>query len=280
MKTIKRPHEMKRITRSLREKDTKVGFVPTMGALHEGHLQLVRKAKKHSDVVIVSIFVNPTQFGPKEDYKRYPRDLKRDISLLLNEKVDMLFVPDVSDMYPQGHKSSVKVGELGNKLCGKSRPGHFNGVATIVKKFLNIINPHKLFLGAKDFQQQVIIRKMIKDLDLGVDVVTVPTVREKDGLAKSSRNRYLSAKERHSAAALSRSLTLAKSLVKKGQRDPNKIISDMKALILKESCTRIDYISICDPDTLEKQNIVKRPALIALAVFVGKTRLIDNLLIK
>jgi pantoate--beta-alanine ligase len=269
--------------KSLREKiaawkkqGKKIGFVPTMGYLHEGHLSLVRESKKRSDVTVVSIFVNPKQFGPKEDYNLYPRDLDRDRQLLEKEGVDLLFYPSVEEMYPEDYKTYVEVEELQNKLCGRSRPGHFRGVCTVVLKLFNQVQPDEAYFGWKDAQQVIILQKMVEDLNVPVRIVPLSLIRDSDGLALSSRNKYLHQEERRAALVLKRSLDLAEKLIREGERDAVKIKQKMVQLISAEPLARIDYVEIVDLKTLETTNRLDREALIALAVFIGKTRLIDN----
>ena len=277
MRTVKSVREMQAICRALRRTGKRIGFVPTMGYLHDGHISLVRCAKKENDVVVMSIFVNPTQFGPNEDFERYPRDLKRDSEIAKKEKVDFLFVPQVSDMYPEGFSTYVEVEGLTEGLCGARRPGHFRGVATVVTKLLNIVQPHRAYFGKKDFQQLKVIERLVKDLNFDVEVVGCPIVREEDGLAKSSRNVYLSAEERKSATSLYRGLKLAKKMFDEGERDAEKIKSEMEKFILSHPhVKKIDYIEIVDVDSLKPVKSLKEGDLIALAVFVGNTRLIDN----
>ncbi len=277
MRTVKSVREMQAICRALRRTGKRIGFVPTMGYLHDGHISLVRCAKKENDVVVMSIFVNPTQFGPNEDFERYPRDLKRDSEIAKKEKVDFLFVPQVSDMYPEGFSTYVEVEGLTEGLCGARRPGHFRGVATVVTKLLNIVQPHRAYFGKKDFQQLKVIERLVKDLNFDVEVVGCPIVREEDGLAKSSRNVYLSAEERKSATSLYRALKLAKKMFDEGERDAEKIKSEMEKFILSHPhVKKIDYIEIVDVDSLKPVKSLKEGDLIALAVFVGNTRLIDN----
>ncbi|MFA5097510.1 MAG: pantoate--beta-alanine ligase [Candidatus Margulisiibacteriota bacterium] len=277
MKTVSTPEKMSVICAGLKSKQYTIGFVPTMGALHEGHLTLVRTAKKHCDKVAVSIYINPTQFGPKEDLTKYPRNIKKDRALLKKEGVDLIFLPSNKSMYPQGYKIFVEVADLGKIMCGNSRPDHFRGVATIVLKLFNIVKPDMAFFGAKDFQQQAIIRKMVRDLNMEIKIITVPTVREKDGLAMSSRNAYLSIKERKIAPVLYRSLKMAKGLVKNGERDAQRIIAKIRATIMKEKMFNIDYIDIRNPGTLDKIKKIKGKTLIVLAAYLGRTRLIDNI---
>jgi pantoate--beta-alanine ligase len=266
--------------RKLRAKLTApLGFVPTMGYLHEGHLVLVRRAKKENPSVAVSIFVNPTQFGPKEDYKQYPRDPERDLALLEKENVDVVFMPPAEEMYPPGFDSWVEVGRLAERLEGAARPGHFRGVATVVAKLFNIVRPDRAYFGQKDAQQLLVIKKMTSDLDMGIEVVAVPTVREPDGLAMSSRNTYLNAGERKQAAVLYQSLTLAQKLFAGGEKDAKAILKQMTALIGQQPLADIEYISIADAETLEELDKVKPPALFSMAVRFGKTRLIDNVVV-
>ncbi len=278
-RVIRSVRAMKLFSDGAREKGDSIGFVPTMGYLHEGHLSLVREAKRRNDLVVASIFVNPTQFGPKEDLKKYPRNLKRDLRLLSKYKVDAVFCPPVSEMYPDGFGTYVEVKWLSDKLCGASRPGHFKGVATVVAKLFDIVMPDAAYFGEKDHQQLVIIKKMVSDLDMGVKIISMPTVREADGLAMSSRNSYLSDEERSRALSISRALRLAKALSGSGVKSAPRIKSAM-AKLMKASRLRIDYISTCDPRTLEEKKTVKGKTLVAVAAFAGKTRLIDNVVIR
>jgi pantoate--beta-alanine ligase len=280
MKIIKTIKEMKTVLASHREQMKIIGFVPTMGYLHQGHLSLIGRARQSSDIVVISIFVNPTQFGPQEDLARYPRDLKRDEELAEQEGADYIFYPDVSEMYPEGYKTYVLVEELSKKMCGASRPEHFRGVTTIVLKLLNIIQPHCAYFGQKDAQQAIIIRRMVEDLNLDVKIEVEPIVREADGLAMSSRNSYLKAKERKAALVLYHALTLAQKLIKQGERNSSVIISQMEKFIRQEPLARIDYISIVDNRNLQELALINKEALIALAVYIGKTRLIDNITIQ
>lgn len=253
-----------------------VGFVPTMGYLHEGHVFLARRAKAENDVSVVSIFVNPTQFGPKEDFARYPRDPDRDLAMLEKERTDLVLLPPVEEIYPPGASTWVEVESVTKPLEGAARPGHFRGVATVVAKLFNIVEPTKAYFGQKDAQQVVVIQKMVTDLNMNLEVVVVPTQREPDGLAMSSRNVYLNPEERQAAVVLWRSMNLAKGLWQKGERDAEKIRNEMVALIKKEPLARIDYVSIADPRTLEELSHIKGPSLVSMAVYIGKTRLIDN----
>jgi pantoate--beta-alanine ligase len=254
-----------------------VGFVPTMGYLHEGHLALVKQARVENSAVIVSIYVNPAQFGPREDFGAYPRELNRDLELLRGEGVDIVFDPSDDEMYPPEFSSWVDVEKVTERLEGASRPGHFRGVATVVAKLFNIVQPTKAYFGQKDAQQLVVIKRMVADLNMGIEIVVVPTVRESDGLAMSSRNIYLSPGERQAATILFRALTLARQLRQGGEKDAGKIRRQMTSLIQKEPLAQIDYVSIADSETLEELNLIDRPALASLAVRIGKTRLIDNM---
>jgi len=252
--------------------------VPTMGALHEGHLSLVQRARADDDTVVVSIFVNPAQFGPSEDYARYPRDPDRDLALLRDVGTDLVFMPPVEEIYPQGFDTYVEVGKLAQVLEGASRPGHFRGVATVVAKLFNIVQPHRAYFGQKDAQQLAVIRRLTRDLGLPVEVVGLPTVREPDGLAMSSRNAFLSPEERKAALVLYRSLEAAQELWRSGVRDASLIRQRMGEVLAGEPLARVDYVSVADAETLEELETVDRPALVSLAVRIGKTRLIDNIL--
>ena len=264
--------------RTLRQKlSGTVGFVPTMGFLHEGHLALVKRAKAENSTAIVSIYVNPTQFGPREDFGAYPRDLDRDLELLRKGGADIVFAPSDGEMYPPEFSSWVDVEKVTERLEGASRPGHFRGVATVVAKLFNIVQPTRAYFGQKDAQQVVVIKRMVADLNMNVEVVVVPTVREGDGLAMSSRNIYLGPKERPVATILFKALTLARQLGRGGEKDAEKIRRQMTSLIQKEPLAQIDYVSIADAETLEELNLIDRPAVASLAVKIGKTRLIDNL---
>jgi pantoate--beta-alanine ligase len=264
--------------RALRQKlNGTVGFVPTLGFLHEGHLALVKRAKAENPTVIVSIYVNPTQFGPREDFGAYPRDLDRDLELLRREGVDIVFVPSDDEMYPPEFSSWVDVEKVTERLEGATRPAHFRGVATVVGKLFNIVQPTRAYFGQKDAQQVVVIKRMVADLNMGTEVVVVPTVREGDGLAMSSRNIYLDPKERQAATILFKALTLARQLRQGGEKDAEKIRRQMISLIQEEPLAQIDYVSIADDETLEELNLLDRPAMASLAVRIGKTRLIDNM---
>jgi pantoate--beta-alanine ligase len=263
-----------------RRQGRRIAFVPTMGFFHEGHLSLVRDAKKRGDRAVVSIFVNPAQFTPQEDFAAYPRNFERDGRLLEKESVDILFHPPVEAIYPGGYQTHVEVENLGLPLCGSFRPGHFRGVATIVAKLFNIVRPHVAIFGCKDYQQLQVIRRLVVDLHYDIDIVGHPTVREPDGLALSSRNVYLNPEERKAASSLSRSLRLAETLAQHGQRSRDAIVSSVRAELAKEPLAKVEYVSLCDPETLHEVDAVSRTAVLALAVRIGKARLIDNTIIK
>lgn len=277
MRIIRVPRRLNKIIKQISCPRKTIGFVPTMGALHPGHLSLIKQAAKDNDIVVVSIFVNPAQFGPQEDLKKYPHPLKEDLRLCREAGVALVFLPDFKIMYPQGFSTFVDLEGLSSVLCGVSRPGHFRGVATIVAKLLNIVEPSVLYLGQKDAQQVTIITRMIKDLNFPVKVKVMPTVRENDGLAASSRNAYLNKEQRIQAQVLFKALSLASSLIDNGQRDCARIISRMRRLIHKNKQSKIDYIAIVDLENLKPLKRVSGRYLIALAVRIGKTRLIDNL---
>ncbi len=259
-----------------------VGLVPTMGYLHEGHLSLVRGARSVNDHLVVSIFVNPTQFGPSEDYERYPRDPERDLRLIEAEGTDIVFMPGVEEMYPPGFDAWVEVGpSLTGRLEGASRPGHLRGVTTVVAKLFNVVQPHRAYFGQKDAQQLAVVRRMTADLNMDVEVVGMPTAREDDGLAMSSRNAYLSPEERRAATVLWRSLCRARELFDGGERGAEAIREAMRAVLAGEPLGRVDYVSVADADTLaELETIGERPALVSLAVRFGATRLIDNVVLE
>ena len=278
MEIINRRQRMSSVARKIRrEQDRTIGLVPTMGALHEGHLSLVREARRMCDVVVVSVFVNPTQFGPSEDYEDYPRDLTKDTALLTDYNVDYIFAPAAEEIYPKDFSTYVNVGGLSKLLEGESRPGHFRGVATVVAILLNTVRPDFAFFGQKDAQQAVIIKRMVRDLAFDTEIVVSPTVREDSGLAISSRNLYLDAEEQQSAAVIHRALKQAKEIYKKGERHAGKIAEIVRATIETDPRVRVDYVSVVDAETLEKlDKLDERPMLVAVAAYVGKTRLIDN----
>jgi pantoate--beta-alanine ligase len=271
--------EMQDRSNRLRNQGKTIAFVPTMGYLHEGHLSLMRLARSMADTLVVSIFVNPTQFGPGEDLGAYPRDFERDQSLCRKEGVDILFYPNTAEMYGPRFQTFISLEQLPLHLCGISRPAHFKGVATIVTKLFHIVKPHTAIFGQKDYQQVRVIRQMVQDLDLDVQIASVPTVRESDGLAMSSRNAYLSAPQRSSALSLYQALCQTRNHLENGLTDAKTLIQSAVGLILSFPDTAIDYIAICDPDTLEDIQTIDRPAVMALAVKVGKTRLIDNMML-
>lgn len=258
-----------------------VGFVPTMGYLHDGHMGLARRAKSDNDHTVVSIFVNPTQFGPSEDLSSYPRDIPRDLAMLDNEGVDIVFMPAVAEIYPPHFYTWVDVEKVTDCLEGASRPGHFRGVATVCNKLFNIVQPTRAYFGQKDAQQCIVIRRMVADLNMNLEIIIFPTVREPDGLAMSSRNTYLKPEERRAATVLYRSLALAKEMFSLGERDTQKIRLAMIDLIKKEPLVeRIDYVSIADGETLAEMDVIKPPAVVSLAVKIGKPRLLDNTILE
>jgi len=275
MKIIKTINEMRDFRRN---NAGSVGFIPTMGYLHEGHVSLVKLARQENNYVVISIFVNPKQFGPHEDFAAYPRDTEKDITLLKNAGVNAVFLPEVEEMYPAGFETYVSLETLSKKLEGKSRPGHFTGVATIVSKLCNIIQPDRAYFGQKDAQQVVVMKKMVSDLQLPIKIVVGETKREKDGLAMSSRNVYLSEKERKEASVLFQSLQLANEMIQKRERNSEIIKKAMSSLINETSGT-IDYISFANPKNLDEVQIIENEVLISLAVYFGKTRLIDNIVV-
>jgi pantoate--beta-alanine ligase len=279
MKTFAKIGEIKTEIKRQRAEGKSIGFVPTMGFLHEGHLSLVRESLRKTDCTVVSLFVNPTQFGPQEDFEEYPRDLERDADILEKEGVDVVFVPDQNEMYPQSYKTYVEVQDLQDKLCGSSRPGHFKGVCTVVLKLFQIVDPDTAFFGQKDAQQALILKRMVRDLNLSVDIDVLPIVREVDGLALSSRNVYLNAEERKAALCLIKGLKQAEQMIKKGERKSSQIIQTIQQIINSEPMARMDYVEVVDLDNLDPLDKIKGEALIALAVYVGKIRLIDNMIV-
>ncbi len=277
MKVIETIAGMRKLRPNLAEP---VGFVPTMGYLHEGHISLVKRARTESTTVAASIFVNPTQFGPKEDFKSYPRDTERDLALLEEEKTDIVFMPSAAEMYPPRFNSWVEVKDITERLEGTSRPTHFRGVTTVVAKLFNIVRPTRAYFGQKDAQQLIVIKKMVKDLDMNLEVVACPTIREPDGLAMSSRNTHLNSEDRKAATVLYQSLNLAKEMWSQGEKNADKIRREMTDLIKQQPMAHIDYVSIADNETLEELEEVKPPALVSLAVKIGKPRLIDNIVLE
>lgn len=276
MKVIDSVKEMQGYSESMRNSGKIISFVPTMGYLHQGHLSLMEDGRSRGDCLVTSIYVNPTQFGPNEDLAKYPRDFERDHAMCEKVGVDVIFYPSNEEMYPEYYQTYVTVEEVTNNLCGLSRPGHFRGVATVCCKLFNMVKPHVSIFGKKDFQQLVTIKRMVKDLNMDLEIVGLPTFREPDGLAMSSRNIYLKPEERESALTLSRSLLHAKSMYDKGERDAAKIIGEVKKIIEAKPHTRIDYVQICDTNTMKDVDYMKGESVIALAVRVGVARLIDN----
>ena len=276
MRIVRTVEEMKVISRERRARREQIGLVPTMGSLHEGHLSLVRASRARTGVTVVSVFVNPVQFGPREDLASYPRDFDRDAALLEAEGVDYVFHPEPSEMYPEGFRTYVEVRDLQDRLCGRSRPGHFRGVCTVVLKLFNIVRPNVAFFGWKDAQQVIILTRMAADLDLDVRIEGLPMVRDTDGLALSSRNGYLSAEERRAALVLPRSLEDARRLVEAGERDAGAVARRVTEAVAAEPLARLDYVDVADPKDLRPLDRIDGEALVALAVFIGKTRLIDN----
>ncbi|ELJ8894076.1 pantoate--beta-alanine ligase [Campylobacter upsaliensis] len=278
MQIINDIKDLKNIIKKWKNQGLSIGYVPTMGYLHEGHLSLIKKASKN-DKIIVSIFVNPMQFGINEDLATYPRDLERDAKLCENEGVAVLFTPSVEQMYPKGFSSYVDMNSLTDKLCGAKREGHFRGVCTILMKFFHLITPNVAYFGQKDAQQCAVVKHMVEDLNLDLEIEICPIIREKDGLAKSSRNVYLNEAERKAALVLSRAIFLGENLIKKGERESKIILQAMREELQKESLARIDYIELVNPKTMEHLERIEDSALGALAVYIGKTRLIDNFLL-
>src|ERR1043165_4152376 len=281
MDIINRRKRMMSVARKLRREENRtIGFVPTMGALHEGHLSLIHEARALCDVVVVSVFVNPTQFGPTEDFNAYPRDLTRDAGLLAEYNVDYVFAPTVEEIYPEGFSTYVTVEGLSDQLEGASRPGHFRGVSTVVTILLNIVRPDFAFFGQKDAQQTLVVKRLVRDLAFETEIVILPTVREESGLALSSRNAYLNEDERRAAVVLYRALSHAKELYGEGERSGSRLASGITAMVAAEPLARLDYVSVTDADTFESlEKLNDRPVLIALAVHLGKPRLIDNIVL-
>lgn len=276
MRIIRDPAQMQGYAETLRRQGKRIGFVPTMGYLHEGHLSLVREARSKADCVVVSIFVNPTQFAPSEDLDAYPRDFARDEALLKEVGTDVIFFPEAKTMYPEGYRTFVTVENLSKNLCGISRPTHFRGVATIVTKLFNIVKPHVAVFGQKDFQQLVVIKRMVEDLNFDVEIIGHPTVREKDGLAMSSRNTYLSPEERADALLLKKALDKAREGYEAGVRQAGPLVKMAREVLEQSPRIRIDYLKVCDTQSLKDVEVIEDEAVMAVAVFIGKTRLIDN----
>jgi pantoate--beta-alanine ligase len=281
MEIINRRQRMNSVARKVRrEQDKTIGLVPTMGALHEGHLSLIREARRMCDVVVVSVFVNPAQFSPGEDFAHYPRDLTRDTALLTDYNVDYIFAPSIEEIYPKDFSTYVTVAGLSEQFEGASRPGHFRGVATVVSILLNIVRPDFAFFGQKDAQQTMVIKRLVRDLAFETEIVVLPTVREESGLALSSRNAYLSEDEKRAAVVLYRALSRAKEVYKAGERSGSRLAEAARAIVAAEPLARLDYLSVADADTLEQpEKLDDRTVLVALAVHIGKTRLIDNIVL-
>lgn len=277
MKVVETVSEMKQVRKQFAEP---VGLVPTMGYLHEGHLSLVRQARAENNSTVVSIFVNPAQFGTHEDFNTYPRDIQRDLAILEKENTDIVFMPPIAEIYPLGFNTWVEVDTITHRLEGASRPGHFRGVATVVTKLFNIVRPDRAYFGQKDAQQTIVIKKMVADLNINLEIVTMPTVREPSGLAMSSRNVCLNPQELQAATVLYQALSLVQELWSQGEKEAGHLRQQMINLIRKEPLANIDYVSIADPETLEEMNTVKPPALASMAVEIGRTRLIDNVVLK
>lgn len=280
MQILERIEEMRSWSDAERRQGRKIAFVPTMGFLHEGHLALVRDGKKRGDRLVVSIFVNPSQFAPQEDLAAYPRDFERDRGLLQPEGVDVVFYPSVAEMYPRGDQTRVQVEELSGRLCGAFRPGHFQGVATVVAKLFNIVQPNTAIFGCKDYQQLQVVRRMARDMSYAVEIIGHPTVREPDGLAMSSRNAYLNSAERRAALCLSHSLRQARCLVNRGERRASVILDRVRREVATEPLGRLEYASLTDPETLVEIEELRESAVLALAVWIGRARLIDNTMLE
>jgi len=277
---IRIPHIMKGTSKNFMLQGKTVGLVPTMGALHEGHLSLVRRARQENDITAVSVFVNPMQFGPTEDFEKYPRNIEGDIEKLQQVGTDIVFMPEGASMYPEGFSTHIDVEKISEKLCGVFRPGHFRGVATVVAKLLNIIKPTRAYFGQKDYQQTVIIRHMVRDLDMDIDIIVCPTIRERDGLAMSSRNAYLDERQREAATVIYKSILEASELIKSGIMDTIRVTGAIREKLFHEpAVTDIEYCGVYDSTTLEELSEIKGDVLLAVAVKIGKTRLIDNMLV-
>jgi pantoate--beta-alanine ligase len=280
MEVIQTIKEMKELASQNRGTGKIIAFVPTMGCFHEGHLSLMREGRRRGDLLVVSLFVNPTQFSPNEDFKNYPRDFERDRKMAEEVGVDIFFTPETEEMYPPDHQTIVRVEKVTQNLCGRSRPTHFQGVTTVVLMLFEIVMPHVAIFGEKDYQQLVTIQQMVKNLHKSVEVVGMPTIRESDGLAMSSRNTYLQPEEREAALSLYRSLQKARELLQKGERKADQILQEVKGILQSEPLVRIDYIQICDAHTLRDVNQIEGDVVVALAAHLGKTRLIDNLVFR
>jgi len=277
IKVIKKIHKMQTLSEQFRKKGKKIVFVPTMGALHEGHLKLLKRGRRMGDLLVMSLFVNPQQFNQREDFEKYPKNETEDLILAKEEGVDVVFIPGAEDMYPEGYDTYVEVQELGQNLCGAFRPGHFKGVATVVMKLFNIVKPHVAVFGEKDYQQLVIIRRMVRDLNMDVKVIPAPIVREKDGIAMSSRNIRLGIEDRQTALLISKSLKRAKKLFDEKERRSNMLISEVKSILSSDTRLRTEYVQIVDNDSLKDVSLITGSAVLAVAAWVGEVRLIDNI---
>ena len=280
MEVITQINEMRTRVLSVKDRKRSIGFVPTMGAIHDGHISLMRSARSENDELIVSIYLNPIQFDNSGDFDNYPRQLNKDIELIRKENVDVLFSPGTEEMYPDGHCTNVRQDRITDALCGRVRPGHFNGVTTVVTKLFNIIKPDRAYFGQKDYQQSAVIKRLVTDLNMDIDIQVCPTVREEDGLALSSRNKRLNLEERQNALCISGSLLRARSMFASNIRDAKEIIEEMTSVIKKTNYTKIDYISIVNTCTLEELSLINEKALAAVAVWIGNTRLIDNTILE
>jgi len=280
MKIVNKVRQMQVLSDKFKKEGKKIAFVPTMGYFHKGHLSLMERGRELADILVISIFVNPIQFGPGEDFREYPRDLERDLSLAEGVGVDVVFIPEAEEMYPPDYQTYLEVTGLTQHLCGLSRPGHFRGVTTVVAKLFNIVKPDIALFGLKDYQQYIVIKRMVRDLNYDIEVVGCPIIREEDGLAMSSRNTYLTPEQRKSALCLYQGIKLAERLVREGQRDAKIIIKEVIDYIESKPYTQIDYVKICHPETLDDLEYLNDKALLALAVRVGKARLIDNTILE
>lgn len=279
MQTVKTIKEVRTLTSQWKKEGKIIGFVPTMGYLHEGHGSLIMQSKKDNDITIVSIFVNPMQFGPGEDLASYPRDFERDSAYCESLGADLIFHPEPDEMYKKGFSTFVDMSVLTEELCGLSRPVHFRGVCTVVSKLFHITEPHRAYFGQKDAQQLAVIKHMAEDLNMNIEVIGCPIIREEDGLAKSSRNAYLSSEERKAALVVSRAIVLGQDMVKKGEKSAAAVMKEMTSLILQEPLARIDYVKAVNGLTMQPVEVIEEPALVAVAVYIGKTRLIDNFIV-
>jgi len=280
MKIVNKVRQMQVLSDKFKKEGKKIAFVPTMGYFHKGHLSLMERGRELADILVISIFVNPIQFGPGEDFREYPRDLERDLSLAEGVGVDVVFIPEAEEMYPPDYQTYLEVTGLTQHLCGLFRPGHFRGVTTVVAKLFNIVKPNIALFGLKDYQQYIVIKRMVRDLNYDIEIVGCPIIREEDGLAMSSRNTYLTPEQRKSALCLYQGIKLAERLVREGQRDAKIIIKEVIDYIKSKPYTKIDYVKICHPETLDDLEYLNDKALLALAVRVGKARLIDNTILE